>query len=276
VFRLLVIGGFLLGLAACERSTESTVVEVRLPGYLDGKQKIREGNYEAALEHFLQVIDSHDFTPESHLESGVILLEQLDDPISSIYHFKRYLEFKPDSREAPLVEELILRAKKQFAASLPANPFRNAVSRMELMETIQGLKKQIESMNQEIQELESRNVELESRLTGARETITRLFDEEGVEIASLSGEVFPGLSAQVDSETPPNATLERPTAIVPHPSDQGELPEHYQVKAGDSLYAISMKIYGDAQHIQSIYQANRHILKNVNDLKPGQVLKIPQ
>ena len=47
------------------------------------------------------------------------------------------------------------------------------------------------------------------------------------------------------------------------------------VQPGDSLYAISKKIYGDATHVESIFSANRDTLKSKNSLKVGQKLRIP-
>ena len=53
------------------------------------------------------------------------------------------------------------------------------------------------------------------------------------------------------------------------------IPPSYVVQPGDSLYAISKKIYGDATHIESIFSANRDTLKSKNSLKVGQKLRIP-
>jgi nucleoid-associated protein YgaU len=49
----------------------------------------------------------------------------------------------------------------------------------------------------------------------------------------------------------------------------------YTVKAGDTLSVIAEKIYGDAAKFEVIFEANKDILKNANDIKVGQELKIP-
>jgi len=51
--------------------------------------------------------------------------------------------------------------------------------------------------------------------------------------------------------------------------------ESYTVKAGDTLSGIAEKIYGDAAKFEVIFEANKDILKNANDIKVGQELKIP-
>lgn len=49
----------------------------------------------------------------------------------------------------------------------------------------------------------------------------------------------------------------------------------YTVKSGDNLSKISKEFYGDANHYNKIFEANRPLLKNVDDIYPGQVLRIP-
>lgn len=52
--------------------------------------------------------------------------------------------------------------------------------------------------------------------------------------------------------------------------------DSYQVKAGDTLSKISQQYYQDPKKFQQIYDANKDILKNPNQIKPGQTLKIPK
>ena len=49
----------------------------------------------------------------------------------------------------------------------------------------------------------------------------------------------------------------------------------YTIKSGDNLSKISKEFYGDANHYNKIFEANRPLLKNVDDIYPGQVLRIP-
>ncbi|RON17516.1 peptidoglycan-binding protein LysM [Pseudomonas brassicacearum] len=48
------------------------------------------------------------------------------------------------------------------------------------------------------------------------------------------------------------------------------------VKAGDTLSAISLRVYGDANKYQKIFDANKPMLKDVNKIYPGQSLRIPE
>lgn len=49
----------------------------------------------------------------------------------------------------------------------------------------------------------------------------------------------------------------------------------YEVKSGDSLSKISKAHYGDAMKYMEIFEANKPLLKDPNNIYPGQVLRIP-
>jgi len=49
----------------------------------------------------------------------------------------------------------------------------------------------------------------------------------------------------------------------------------YTVVSGDTLSAISKKMYGDANKYQRIFEANKPMLKDPDEIYPGQVLRIP-
>ena len=48
------------------------------------------------------------------------------------------------------------------------------------------------------------------------------------------------------------------------------------VVKGDTLSAISLRVYGDANKYQKIFEANKPMLKDVNKIYPGQSLRIPE
>lgn len=52
-------------------------------------------------------------------------------------------------------------------------------------------------------------------------------------------------------------------------------PQEYVVEKGDTLSAISKKVYGNANRWQAIFEANRDQLDNPDRIQPGQRLTIP-
>ncbi|GAA4862202.1 peptidoglycan-binding protein LysM [Luteimonas vadosa] len=49
----------------------------------------------------------------------------------------------------------------------------------------------------------------------------------------------------------------------------------YTVKSGDTLSKIAKEMYGDAGKYPQIFEANRPMLKDPDEIYPGQVLRIP-
>lgn len=52
--------------------------------------------------------------------------------------------------------------------------------------------------------------------------------------------------------------------------------QFYEVKPGDTLSGIAKQFYGDAGRYSAIFEANRPMLKDPDEIYPGQVLRIPQ
>jgi nucleoid-associated protein YgaU len=52
-------------------------------------------------------------------------------------------------------------------------------------------------------------------------------------------------------------------------------PATYTVREGDSLWAISVRIYGNADLVEELYAANRNQLTSAGDLRVGMVLTVP-
>ncbi len=51
--------------------------------------------------------------------------------------------------------------------------------------------------------------------------------------------------------------------------------QQYTVKEGDSLSKIAEQYYGDPMKYNKIFEANRPMLKDADEIYPGQVLRIP-
>ncbi|WP_291370860.1 MULTISPECIES: peptidoglycan-binding protein LysM [unclassified Acinetobacter] len=60
------------------------------------------------------------------------------------------------------------------------------------------------------------------------------------------------------------------TVATPEPASK-----FYTVKSGDTLSKISKEYYGDVNQYNKIFEANRPLLKDADDIFPGQVLRIP-
>jgi nucleoid-associated protein YgaU len=50
----------------------------------------------------------------------------------------------------------------------------------------------------------------------------------------------------------------------------------YTVQSGDTLSSIADEFYGDSDRFSTIFQANRNVLDDPDEIFPGQELRIPQ
>ena len=97
------------------------------------------------------------------------------------------------------------------------------------------------------------------------------------EIADLKARLGIPLTARKpiqSSNAQPSVKATTPQSTPP-PTPPPPTVTSYEVQPGDSLYAISRKIFGDSSHIDRIFQANRDVLASKNSLRVGQKLKIP-
>ncbi|MHA7812828.1 MAG: LysM peptidoglycan-binding domain-containing protein [Phycisphaerales bacterium] len=65
-----------------------------------------------------------------------------------------------------------------------------------------------------------------------------------------------------------------PGVIENHTPERAAVIE-YVVRPGDSLSKISLNIYGSSRHARLIFESNRDVLKSMDDISVGQLLKLP-
>lgn len=63
-------------------------------------------------------------------------------------------------------------------------------------------------------------------------------------------------------------------AIIAQATPPAE-PKFHTVEKGDTLWAISEKVYGNGSKYQAIFEANTPMLTHPDKIYPGQVLRIP-
>ena len=149
---------------ACDRSVLSTDVTAEQEvNYLRAKKLYDQQDFQAAAEFYKKTLSVNPDFARAHLELGLLCEDKLDDSIGAIYHYRRYLELKPDSEKRQLVEDFIERAKLSMAAKLPQPP---AVEPGELAR----LQNEKAALLQENATLRSRVAELEKSITVAAPT----------------------------------------------------------------------------------------------------------
>lgn len=287
-FRLLwplLTGLLVFGLAGCDNNDRFTyATETDEPNYREGQSLLKAGRRQEALTAFLKVIDRRrDDAPESHLEVGLLYVQHINDPLSAIYHFRKYLAQRPNSPQAPLVRQRIDAAIREFARTIPAQPLESQTARVDLIATLDRLKQENESLKQQLAEARAARgnpLPLDSTAPPAQ-SATR----------APAGNV-PSFS--IDSELtvrtrPAPAAPSRATPSVQVPTQKAAAPSLRQtpappaltpgrthvVRPGDTLSKLAQQYYGNRARWREIYSANLGVMRSESDLKIGMQLKIP-
>jgi len=234
-----VLAAFLVFSAGCSPN-RPVFEETDEPDYIRGRSLLRQGEEEQALLAFLKVIDSRTDSPESHLEAGLLYLNEMNQPVLATYHFMKFLELRPDARQAPEVEGLIDTAKKEFARTLPGRPFENRDTQSDLLQVVERLRDENNRLKDDLVRLERINRDLRSRLGEIREAENN------------------------------------PSGSNAPESTEGNREAVYVVRPGDTLTSIARALYGNSARWEDIFMMNRDLLRSPNDLRVGQELQIPE
>ncbi len=264
--------------AGCGGENGALSPETDDSGYRDAKQLENQGRMDEALATYLKVIArrGEDGAPESHLDAGQIYLGYLKDPIYAIYHFRKYLDLEPNSKQAQLVRGQIEAAKREYARTIPGQPTDGTTSHVDLQDD--G-----DSLRRENQELKSELAAMRASATPG--TITRTTTDLSASDQPLPTEAIPTTDdaspiklapmdqppvqvvAQTDEPAPPAAVPTRPAT---RPTASGSGRTHTIVK-GDTFSSLAQKYYGNRSRYRDIMAAN----PGVSTLKLGAQIRIP-
>jgi tetratricopeptide (TPR) repeat protein len=248
--------------------------------FRDGQQMERQGRWDEALTAYLKVIDRRgDSAPESNLDAGLIYLNHIKDPIYAVYHFRKYLELEPNSKQAVYVRGLIDAAKREFARSLPGQPLESQTEHM-------GVEDQLARLQRENDELRAENAALRAGVP-VREVHSSSIDLTAIPAhvgesptpapAAPEAEASPISLAPVDqaAKTEGPAISEAPEETSP-PARNAPSGRHHVVARGDTLFSLSQKYLGSRSRWREIYALNKDQLpSDKTPLKIGMDLKIP-
>src|SRR5213593_2413908 len=140
---------FLCGLAGCDRVGNSRYAQLMQ----DADNKSAQGDFERAINLYEAALDDSESTrnAEVHYKLAVLYDDKLNDPVSALHHFKRYLALSPNGTHANEVKNSI---KHDEVAALTALSGDSVIARSEVARL------QNENLNL--------RKELETRITASR------------------------------------------------------------------------------------------------------------
>ena len=240
--RMILITFFLLSLVFLSPGCSGSVAhldqaELESEAARKAAMLVKEGQPDKAVQVLQEAIESGPRMARLHLELAIVLHESQKDYLGAAYHYRKYLELRPDTQKRSLIENRMKTAQQLLAAGVAGTAKTAAAA------ALLELKK-------ENADLLARNLQLEDQLRAAKP----LYRE-----AMRSREASNTVSGTAG----------------PAEADQNSGFRRYAVQGGDSLSSIAVKFYKDASRWDQIYEANRKELENSNDLKIGQMLIIP-
>src|SRR5213080_4979953 len=132
----------LCGLTACDRVGGSRYSQLTQ----DADSKSAQGDFERAINLYEAALDDSPRCAEIHYKLAVLYDDKLNDPVSALHHFKRYLALSPNGTHANEVKNSI---KHDEVAALTALSGDSVIARSEVARL------QNENLNQR-KELETR------------------------------------------------------------------------------------------------------------------------
>lgn len=268
----------------CERSAPMPfTAEADDPDYRRGKDLLRSGRDQEALVEFLKVIDRRGgAAAESHLEAGILYHKSSKDFIAAIYHYQRYVDLRPNTEQARLVDQSIKACIREFARTLPARPLDNQVDRTDLMDAIDRLQRENLSLKEQLVAARAAVLDTTRQAASSAESIEGEF---AVPLEPSQGGFAGGAAARAaDLAVPvpvtpiaPLASAPALTPAVPPAASPASAPSarKHIVSKGDTLMSISLRHYGSRTRWREIYAVNRDVLPNEAALKIGMELRIP-
>ena len=115
---------FLYALAGCDRLGNSRYSQLMQ----DADNKSAQGDFERAVNLYEAALDDSPRGAEVHYKMALLYDDKLNDPVSALHHFKRYLALSPNGPHAKDVKESI---KRDEIAALTALSGDSVITRAE-------------------------------------------------------------------------------------------------------------------------------------------------
>ena len=229
-------------LSGCGQKTgTSDVAERDHPAMKKALTLERAGNKEGARLTYQGLLDQNPTIARAHLALAFLLEEEGENYPAALYHYQRYLTLRPDTEKRGMIESRIRTAKLAYVGTVFTNEAA-VLSRMSQVER-ENVALKVRSVN-----LEAQASHLRIALAASREKYAQSQDEA-------------------------SRVLDKKEIPVLAPRSAGKV---VHVQKGDTLRKISDRVYGTQERWREIFDANRTVLKNREDVRIGQTLIVPE
>lgn len=249
------------GLSGCFPPAEGELDEGKNPYFVKGKERVKERDYQGAIEAFQQALKENPRSALAHYELGMLYEQhgnqKEDDYVAALFHYYRAMKLRPNAYPCENAMQRIPGCKQELLKSdalLTVNPamFRDLEK---LREENRQLQKQIEMWQ----------TQWANKPSSASSTNHTSIAPVATRPAPSSHLAPNGIVARA---APPDPGKERPAPHRP-PAPVSRAKTHV-VKAGDTPAAIARQ---HGVKLEALTAANPNL--NPRRLKIGQILNLP-
>lgn len=227
--------------AGClERTRSADDIEREHPLMKAAQEKERIGDEMAAIAIYESLSAQNPDMARPHLALAFLMDKPGRDPAGAIYHYQRYLELRPDSEKREMLAARIRQAKIQLISTV--------------FPSVSNLSERLLFEVRENEQLQVRVTNLMSQIQYQKALIGKLRDQ----------------AAALDA-----AEREAIDVVAPPPAGIRPAIRTVVVEKGDTLIKLAARVYGDGGRWRDILDANRNVLHDKNEVRPGQLLVLP-
>jgi LysM repeat protein len=250
----------LVAVTGCFPPRAGSADEQKDPYYLSGKRRVNSLDFNGALEDFEKALEANPRSASAHLELGILHEQRTKDFSAAIYHFDRFLKYKPDSDFAEPVRQRIVACKQELARTVSLGPVNQMVQRD--LERLDSLTKE--------------NAQLKTQLEQVQNQMSQLIAMQMGQQQQMQQRIAAGQVAAPMRVGTTSAVVVRPAGQTTNILAQGTMPpavgvgRTHVIRPGDTFYKIAKQ-----------YRVSEAALKTANPgvdarrMKLGQTLKIP-
>ncbi|MFO7821187.1 MAG: LysM peptidoglycan-binding domain-containing protein [Lentisphaeria bacterium] len=237
--------------------SKSGLVGERNPYYIKGIKYRQQSDYRNAVSAFEKCLRLSPESVEAHLQLGMLYEDHRRQPVKALYHYQKYLELRPDGKNAGVADEAVSRIEETLAADW-AGLYGVGTSAEEIQASVETLQRSLNNLKSQKKFLLEKLRETNRKLVLAQATLHR---QTGRRRKSALNGAEAG-EANADRK------------LVRH-SDSDHEEEVYVVKKGDTLISIARSLYGKGALWDELQKYNEESLGEREELKVGEKLNVP-
>jgi tetratricopeptide (TPR) repeat protein len=240
--------------------------------------RVNAMDYPAAIGFFEKALEVNPRSAAAHLELAILYENKEKDPAAAIYHYSRYLRYRPNAQNADILRGRINSCKQALAETVSWGPVTERQQRdlEKLVEDGKRLAEENNRLKEEIAKLRATVSALESNALAMARIEPRPRGTSTASEQAAVGVSGPGASSRSPSLTGSSGSRlasQSPNFTASRPPQTGQTPwtgRTHVVRERETASAIARQ-YG--VKLESLLAANPGI--EPRRIRPGQSLRIP-